>query len=69
MSLQLILLITGVIVFALSLVLFRARRADTDAGVGSIWKGGSAKARIALVLWWVSLGLLVASFVLRLTDV
>ncbi len=68
MSLQLILLVTGVVAFALSLVLFRARRADADATVGSIWKGGSPKARAALLLWWASLGLLAASVVLRLAD-
>lgn len=66
-SLHLILLFAGVILFVLALGLFRARRSDA-ASAASIWKGGRAAARAALLFWWMSLLLLAASMVLRMSP-
>lgn len=64
MSTVFILLLAGVVLFGVSMALFRGRR-HAGSSRDSILKGGSATARLALVAWWASLGLLAASMVLR----
>ena len=67
MSNILLLLLAAMILFAVSMALFRRRRQAGNAR-GSILRGGSVAARLALVAWWGSLALLAASMVLRVTQ-
>ncbi len=65
MSLAAILFLAGLVLFGLSLALFR-RRPNAGAMAGSMWKHGSASGRFALLFWWASLVLLSAGGVVAL---
>lgn len=55
--------LAGVGLFVLATRLMR-RGAERSPNITSIWRGGSAVSKVALLIWWIAILLVLASVIL-----